>query len=385
MFYADFLDDNPAELQALCQDVLIRVTGFFRDAEAFKGLSKTVFSALMAKRALKDPLRIWVPGCATGEEAYSIAICLVEFLGAQAPDIPIQIFGTDVNEQTIATARTGRYSESIADEVSEARLKRFFVRIDGGYQVAKSIRDLCLFARQNVARDPPFSKLDVVSCRNLLIYFDRELQKQVIPQFHYALKPGGFLVLGLAESIGACADLFELVDSKHKIYQRLIVSNRASGAEVPAQLAARPASPSQPNDGAPTPIDATWGQREAEKLLLSRYAPACVLVDEGMHVVYFQGDTSRYLEHAPGPASLNLKKLASAVLLVELAQVMQVVRRDGSPVRREGIRLDGGAREVSMEVIPRKLPESNAYGYLIVFETASANLGSGGGSAWRAR
>ncbi|MBA2409923.1 MAG: protein-glutamate O-methyltransferase CheR [Gammaproteobacteria bacterium] len=381
--YADFLDDNQAELQALCQDVLIRVTGFFRDPKAFKGLSKTVFPALLEKRAVRNPLRIWVPGCASGEEAYSIAICLVEFLGARAPEVPIQIFGTDVNEEIIATARAGRYPESIAEDISEARLKRFFVRIDDGYQVTKSIRDLCLFARQNVTRDAPFSKLDLVSCRNLLIYFDRELQKQVIFQFHYALKRGGFLVLGLAESIGACAGLFELVDNKHKIYQRLTVSNRASRAE--AQPAARPASPRQAHGAVTTPIDANWGQREAERLLLSRYAPACVLVDEGMHVVYFQGDTSRYLEHVPGPASLNLRKLAPAVLLVELAHAMQVVRRDGSPVRREGIRLDGGAREVSLEVIPRKLPESNAYGYLIVFEPAPAKLGPGGASAWRAR
>lgn len=224
--YVDLLEDNDTELQALCQGFLVRVTGFFRDPETFKVLTDTVFPALVAERSPKEPLRIWVPGCASGEEVYSIAMCLVEFLGIQATHIPIQIFGTDLSDLDIDKARAGRYAEHIAGEVSGERLRRFFVQDDEHYRISHSLRDLCMFARQNITSDPPFSRLNLVSCRNLLIYFDRVLQRQVIPQFHYALKPGGFLLLGPSESIGDSGDLFEVADRQHKIYRRPAATTR---------------------------------------------------------------------------------------------------------------------------------------------------------------
>ena len=210
--YAELLSKEPEEIQALAQDFLIRVTGFFRDPETFAGLSETVFPALVESRSPRDPLRIWVPGCASGEEVYSIAIVLLEYLAERDTSIRIQIFGTDLSESAIEKARTGFYTDSIADEVSPERLQRFFVKLDDHYQISKTIRDLCVFARHDVTRDPPFSRLGLVSCRNLLIYLDQTMQRQIIPLFHYSLNPNGFLVLGAAESIGTSSELFRLVD-----------------------------------------------------------------------------------------------------------------------------------------------------------------------------
>ena len=229
--YADLLQDHPAARRALAEDLLIQVTGFFRDPETFAGLVQSVFPALLADRSPKEPLRIWVPGCASGEETYSIAICLLEFLGERSTSTPTQIFGTDVSEAGIDKARAGTYLDR--GDVSVERLKRFFVKRDGHYQIARPVRDLCVFARHDVTRDPPFSQLDLVSCRNLLIYLDPALQRRVIPLFHYALKPQGFLVLGPAETIGQSSDLFELVDRPHKIYRKRAVP-RQLGLELVA-------------------------------------------------------------------------------------------------------------------------------------------------------
>jgi chemotaxis methyl-accepting protein methylase len=187
--YADLLIQEPDEVQALAQDFLIRVTGFFRDPETFAVLSEVVFPALFDHRATNDPIRIWVPGCSSGEEAYSFAMVLLEFLADRAASTRIQIFGTDLSEAAIEKARTGIYLDSIADEVSPERLQRHFTKLDGHYQVSQVVRDLCVFARHDVTRDPPFSRLDLVSCRNLLIYLDQSLQQQLIPFFHYSLNP----------------------------------------------------------------------------------------------------------------------------------------------------------------------------------------------------
>jgi two-component system, chemotaxis family, CheB/CheR fusion protein len=181
--YTELLTKDAAEVQALAQDFLIRVTSFFRDPETFEGLAETVFPALFEDRSHKDPLRIWVPGCASGEEAYSIAIVLLEYLGDRATATRVQIFGTDLSDVAIQKARSGLYTDSIADEISPERLQRFFVKLDEHYQISKTIRDLCVFARQDVTRDPPFSRLDLVSCRNLLIYLDHTLQQRIISLF----------------------------------------------------------------------------------------------------------------------------------------------------------------------------------------------------------
>ncbi len=218
--YAHILKQNPVEAQALADDIFIHVTRFFRDPECFQALRKQVLAKLGVKRSPDDPIRVWVAGCSTGEEVYSIAILLLEELGEKAHRVKIQIFGTDIQEHAVERARAGVYTEAAVDGVSPARLKRFFLKTDSGYQIQKSIRDVCVFARHDLAKDPPFSRLDLVSCRNVLIYFAAALQKRALSMFQYALKPGGFLFLGTSESISEYSDSFTVVDRKHRIFAR---------------------------------------------------------------------------------------------------------------------------------------------------------------------
>ena len=212
---------HPAELQALFDDMLIGVTSFFREPDTFLILKEKLFPELLKNRASKEPIRIWIPGCSTGEEAYSFAIALQEFLEETGTkDVQVQIFGTDVNEKNVDKARQGIYPKSIEADVSENRLKRFFTSFNGSYQIAKFIRDKCVFAKQDLTADPPFSNLDLISCRNMLIYFDSQLQERIVPILHYALKPNGFLILGESESIGKFTNLFEPVNKKGFIYTK---------------------------------------------------------------------------------------------------------------------------------------------------------------------
>ena len=373
--YISFLEANPDEVHTLYQDLLIRVTSFFRDPEVFDGLTKLVFPELMRKLPAKASLRIWVPGCSSGEEVYSIAICLLEYLGEKAAHTKIQIFGTDVSEAALATARTGTYIENIAREVSEERLQRFFTKTKGHYQIAKSIRDLCIFAHQNVTSDPPFSQLDLISCRNLLIYFDPLLQKRAISLFHYALNPDSFLMLGSSETIGTSSDLFSLAHSKKfKIYTR---------SSVRPQL-----QPEFLGDGgtrklgrkvtykAPTGLtDIEKQKREIDRIALARYVPAGVLCDENMNVLEFRGDTGPYLIQPSGPPSTNLRQLARPGLLVEISSMIERARKEIIPVRQTALRVETsvGIREVNLEVIPfakKDAPES--LWFLIFFEELAA-------------
>ena len=206
--YIQLLESNANEARSLYQDLLIHVTRFFRDPDSFVGLAAHVFPAILEGRPADQPIRVWVSGCATGEEAYSVAIALIEFLQKDHPDTRVQIFATDVSESAIEFARAGVYPASIEADVSDERRRLYFTRVDGGYRVAKMVRDLCVFARQDLTKDPPFSHLDLILCRNVLIYMDTQLQRKLLSVFHYALNPGGFLVLGQAESVGAQGTLF---------------------------------------------------------------------------------------------------------------------------------------------------------------------------------
>ena len=218
--YVRYLQENPAEVGVLYQDILINVTSFFREPETFTALKNMVFPRFIENRSSDAPLRVWVPGCSTGEEAYSLAMCFSEFCEERGVSHPIQFFASDIDEAAIEKARQGVYPENIVQDVSPERLRRFFTKVEQGYQISKAIREQCIFARQNLIKDPPFSKMDLISCRNLMIYFGPALQKKALPIMHYALNPSGYLVLGKSESIGEFADLYSLVDKSSRIYSK---------------------------------------------------------------------------------------------------------------------------------------------------------------------
>jgi two-component system CheB/CheR fusion protein len=366
--YLAYLKENAGELQALYQDLLINVTGFFRDAEAFQFLQAEIIPKIVAARPSDTALRAWIPGCASGEEAYSVAICLLEALGDYGPNPPLQIFATDVSETAIRRAREGFYPENIAADVSQERLRRFFVKADGGFQISKRVRDLCVFAAQNLVKDPPFSRMDLISCRNVLIYLGTPLQRRVLATFHYALKPGGFLMLGNAETTSAAGELFEQVSKKHKVYAKLQTAARLqfdlppAGAHLethgPAQKAGREAN--TPDAG-----------KEADRIVLARYSPPGVVVNAAWEIVQFRGRTSRYLEPSPGEASLNLFRMARQGLVIDLRAAVHQAKKSGMTARKEGvqIRVNGEVRAVNIEVVP--LGGNAAEGhYLILFDEA---------------
>src|SRR5712691_2836257 len=349
--YVRYLRQTPHEAQALYDDILIKVTEFFRDPEGFEALRLRVFPSLVKGRATDEPIRIWVPGCATGEEAYSLVICLLEFLGEQDSTLPIQMFATDLSAAAVTGARTGTFPASIENEVSADRLRRFFVKTDGRYQISKSLREACIFAQQNITRDPPFSKLDLISCCNVLIYLSAGLQERVIPVLHYGLKPTGFLKLGPSESVGRFTNLFSVIDKKHKVYARKPGPSAHLGFGLPAgdRIAAPAAAKQKEADWSAAAIE-----KEADRLILGRYAPAGVVVNRDMEIVQFRGKTGPYLEATPGAASFDLFKMAREGLSSALRQVVHRAAKGDGPVKAEGLRVkaNGGTREVSLEVIP---------------------------------
>ena len=364
--YIKYLQGNSAELAALYEDLLINVTSFFRDPETFEVLKKLVFPKIIQNRGLETPIRIWVSGCSTGEEAYSIAICWLEFIGNRAANIPVQVFATDLNDGGIDRARTGIYPENISIDVSPERLRRFFSKVEGGYQISKSIRDMCVFARQNLIKDPPFSRLDLVCCRNVMIYLESVLQRRLIPIFHYALNPTGFLMLGNSETIGVHSDLFSQVDRKHKLYAKksAIVSPDFGFASPDRELAGR--SNSQGGEG----VAQFKVEKEADRIILGQYAPAGVVVKSNLEVLQFRGHTGFYLEPAPGAASFDLLKMARPGLLPELRTAIHEAQRRKLPVRKEGLRVkdNGHFREINLQVIPIQNPMSEEQYLMILFE-----------------
>lgn len=366
--YVRYLQKNPEEVTALYRDLLIHVTRFFREPDSFKALSETVFPAILANRqGSNDPVRVWVPGCATGEEPYSIAIALLEALGENASGVPIQIFATDVSEVAIEHARSGVYPENISADVSPERLRRFFMRVDGSYRISKSVRDLCVFARQDLTRDPPFSRLDLVVCRNVLIYLTAALQKRLMAVFHYALKPSGYLMLGAAETVGPTADLFTVADKRHRLYMKKgnTVRQDMSFAPLDARLS------EEPRMRAPVLRSGTV-QSEANRIILDRYSPPAVLVNQEHQIIYFRGQTGPFLEPAPGEATLNVLKMAREGLLHGLRSALSESQQRGEAVRREGLRVkqNGHSIEAAIEVIPVEGPFEGRH-FLVLFEELS--------------
>jgi two-component system CheB/CheR fusion protein len=351
--YVELLEHDVAETAALYQDFLIRVTSFFRDPESFQVLSERIAPSLLANRAAREPVRIWVPGCASGEEVYSIAITLLESIGESTPPAGIQIFGTDVSETAIEKCRAGLYPDSIAQDVPPELLRRYFVKQDSHYLICRSVRDLCVFARHDITRDPPYSRLDLVSCRNLLIYLGAAAQARVMQVFRYALRSTGFLLLGPSESVGHGEDLFEPLDREHRVYRPKATAPGMGPSSMRERERLVPA-PSSPGDNESADrdfIESETSQRQADRLLLARYAPAGMLVDEALNILQFRGQVAPYLAPASGPPSLNLMRIVRPELLLAIPPAVQEARTGGRAVRRSGVIMEG-IGEVSLEVIP---------------------------------
>jgi two-component system CheB/CheR fusion protein len=364
--YLKHLQQNPNEVDLLFNDILINVTGFFRDPPAFAALKKKVFPRMLRQKPSGSPIRVWVPGCSTGEEVYSVAICLHEFLGKNVNAKAMQIFGTDISDRMVSRARLGMYPESIAAQVSPERLRRYFTKTDHGYQISKLIRDVCIFAKQNVAEDPPFSKLDLISCRNLLIYLGPLLQKKVMPIFHYSLQPSGYLMLGSSETIGSFSNLFTLTDKKNKIYSKLETQSRPEMEFFPSQAAGIGEARSTPPKEELSQFDL---QRRADEILLSQYTPGGAVVNSRLEVLHFRGKTGYYLEPAPGTASLNLLKMVREELVVDLRTAFAQAAKTNLPVRKDPVRIkyNGHYREVTLEVVPFKNNASSERFFLVLF------------------
>ena len=368
--YLQFLHDNPAEPSALCEDILIHVTGFFREPEAFEALAERIFPKILDKKPPGESIRVWVPGCSTGEETYSIAMVLLECLGDRVSNTPIQIFGTDISEVSIEKARAGVYRESSLAEVSPERLRRFFVKVDGGFQIAKSLREMCVFARQDLAQDPPFSRLDLISCRNVLIYMGPVLHKKVMAAFHYALKPTGFLMLGRSESMSGFTELFTVLDREHKIWSarpaepsRRVGLSSAGGYDKAIGAATMKAE-TQPR------FDA---QKEADRFVLSQYGPAGLIANENLQILHFRGNSSSYLSPSPGEASLGLLRMVRPEFAVELRSAIQRAKKQEIAVRKEDIRVqrDGQPWDVCLEVVPLKGDLGERF-FLVLFHETPA-------------
>ncbi len=373
--YVSMLQKNRNEVMALYQDLLINVTSFFRDPEAFETLKRVVYPELLKQHGSNTSaaIRLWVPGCSTGEETYSHAISLLELLGEEQAGVPIQIFGTDLSDAAIQRARAGLYKETIESDVSPARLRRFFHKVDTGYQISKAIRDLCIFSTQNVFSDPPFSRIDLVSCRNVMIYLSHSLQRRVIPIFHYALNAGGFLMVGNTEGLlGSGAELFDMADKKQKIYRKRSVPTpvtfgfavHSTEAQVEGESANTTTKTTEP---ALAPIDL---QREADRLLLARYAPPSVAVNDQLDIIQTKGRTGPYLELPAGKASLNILKMARPGLLFELQNAIEEARKSGVDAKRPNVQVEsnGGHTLTSIRVTPFRTPIQDRPSFLVVFE-----------------
>lgn len=351
--YSRYLEENPDEVKILFREILINVTSFFRDTEAFDYLKIEVLPELIRQKGEYDSFRVWVPGCATGEEAYSLAIIIREILEVLEKDCNVQIYSTDIAEDVIAVARKGFYPQNIASDISPERLNRFFVRVDNGFLVKKDIREMIIFATQDVIKDPPFTKLDLVSCRNLLIYLEPELQSRLISAFHYGLKPGGILFLSSSESIGPYTDLFKLISRKWRIYQttgmrtggQRFMKTPLIGTDSHPSI---PALEEEPKHTDTTVVDMT------RMALLQAYAPPSVLTDEVGNILYVHGDTGKFLRPAEGQATLSVIEMAREGLQFDLRTAIFAARTQKTVIicKNLQVRTNGGVETVTLEVRP---------------------------------
>jgi len=363
--YVSFLKENPNKLKLLFSEFLIGVTNFFRESVEWELLKEKVIPELLSKRSPTDTVRVWIAGCSTGEEAYSLAIVFREVVDQLEPfkDFSIQIFATDLDNGAIDKAREGIFPASITKDMSAERLKKYFVKVDRGYQVTRNIRDMVIFAQQNMIKDPPFTKIDIMICRNLLIYLTPEIQKKLIPLFHYSLNSGGFLFLGSAESVGNFTELFKPLDLKSRIYKRLRPLIQSEPIEFPNSFA-----PYQPEVNKPSD-DVRNMQSMADKLILQNYSPATVLVNAKGDILYITGRTGKYLEPAAGKANWNIFAMAREGINYKLSDTFyRAVRQKEAVTSRNAVVLnESGTLMVDISVNPLKEPEELRGMVMVIF------------------
>jgi two-component system CheB/CheR fusion protein len=354
--YVRYLQENPQELELLFKELLIGVTQFFRDPGAWRQLREQAIPALLASRPAGRALRAWVPGCSTGEEAYSLAIVLHEAIEEAAPREPItiQVFATDLDRDAIDKARRGLFPAAISADVSAERLKRYFTKEAGGYRVRNEIRERVIFAPQNLVVDPPFTRLDLLSCRNLLIYLTPEVQKKLIPLFHYSLAPGGLLFQGSAETIGDFTDLFAPLSGKSRLFRKIEAVVKPEQIAFPSSFAASPPGGAESRPAAKPPVSL---QAQADQLVLHEYAPPAVLTNEAGDIFYVSGRTGKYLEPAAGKANWNLFAMAREGLRHELAGAYQAALRKPGRVVLSGLTVGTNGGSQGVEVAIRRLDE----------------------------
>lgn len=370
--YLTYLKKHPSEANILYSDLLINVTSFFRDPQTMEHLRKEILPRVIKDKNASEPVRIWVAGCSTGQEAYSLAMLIIEVLGDKAAFVPIQIFATDLSEMAVAKARLGQYTKSEVIDISHQRLARFFTKTDDHYRINKLVRDLCVFAPHNLLSDPPFSRMDLISCRNLLIYLDDELQKKVFSTFHYALNPNGFLLLAKSESVGSSPMYFTQIEKAYKVFAR----KNNTQVRIPLDMPIKPTS--MPQENRVTNVKSTDVvssvdlDKLVDNLLLSKYVPASVVIDQDLEIIQFRGSTNKFLQHPPGRASLNLTKMAHPSLVFELRNIVHKARKSAQPAKKTGLEINPGGKTtyVNIEAVPITNP-INQQLFLVLFEEVS--------------
>jgi two-component system CheB/CheR fusion protein len=373
--YARYLKEHPAEVHALFRELLINVTSFFRDPEAFNTLRNDILPQLLANKPEGYVFRVWVAGCASGEEAYSIAMLLRELMDEVRPEFRVQIYATDLDDDAIATARAGIYPPNIAQDVTPDRLTRFFVKDEAGYRVKKDIREMVVFAIQNVIKDPPFTKLDLLSCRNLMIYLEPELQNRLMPAFQYALKPGGVLFLSPSESIGNHTELFAPLNRKWKFYRATHTPSATRAALAGSLNWAAEKSSKVPEEITAKNRESNFGE-VARRFLLQSYAPASVVTDLKGNILYVHGETGHYLRPAPGQATLNVIEMARDGLQLELRAAIHLAAGQGTPTlgRELPVKTHGELQNISFSVRPLPAAEGGEGLILVSFQDVSGPI-----------